>query len=72
MAWAAMQSAGTSCMMSPAELDHQLVTLHRLDLIWAALKKLARTTHSKRCRIIIDCTEFEIQVQNVDTVQKLY
>ena len=34
--------------------------------------KLARTTHSKRCRIIIDCTEFEIQTPNDDTMRKLY
>ena len=35
-------------------------------------EKLARTTHSKRCRIIIDCTEFEIQVPNDDNMRKLY
>ena len=37
MVWAAMQAAGVSCMMSPAEADHQLAALHRLGLIWAAL-----------------------------------
>ena len=37
MVWAAMQSAGMSCLMSPAEADHQLAALHRLGLIWAAL-----------------------------------
>lgn len=37
MVWAAMQSAGISCLMSPAETDHQLAALHRLGLIWAAL-----------------------------------
>lgn len=35
-------------------------------------RKLARTTHSKRCRIIIDCTEFEIQMPNDDAMRKLY
>jgi 5'-3' exonuclease len=37
MVWAAMQAAGVSCMMSPAEADHQLAALHRLGLIWAVL-----------------------------------
>jgi hypothetical protein len=37
MVWAAMQAAGISCVMSPAEADHQLAALHRLGLIWAAL-----------------------------------
>jgi hypothetical protein len=35
-------------------------------------EKLARTTHSKRCRIIIDCTEIEIQVPEDDHIRKLY
>ena len=38
----------------------------------SALEKLAHTTHLKRCRIIIDCTEFEIQVPNDDNMRKLY
>jgi hypothetical protein len=37
MVWATMHSAGISCLMSPAEADHQLAALHRLGLIWAAL-----------------------------------
>jgi hypothetical protein len=35
-------------------------------------EKLARTTHSKRCRIIIDCTEIEVQVPEDDYLRKLF